>query len=622
MNTFSNLRGGGRIVLGLALGLAVAAGNPAHAADKIVLQLNWKHQAEYAGYYVAREKGWYADEGLEVEIRPAMPTDDMVALLVAGEADVIVEFMASALYEREHGGPIVNIAQPFKHTGLDLICRRDSGLRLLDDLRGKKIGHAPGHGETVELGALLAKLDINAKSSIDATSWNPKTDVRLVEFENAQYGITSGIVDCILWYSSKGLGVFESAGLRADQLIVFPFDGLGLGILGGGLWVLEKRLEDAIFVDAMARFVHVSMKGWRWAEDNQPETVSMVLKTMGDQSPQALLQQTQMMKAIINQAADSNGTLEARDYRRTVDILRDGMVLDKEPQNAWTSDITDRANLYAGDRFDRLLTDVSAWSKRFVLTLIDPRSTLTHICWFLLVLSMFMHNFTTLRILVVVSGFVSIANDIFLRFDYATMFWTVFLILPNLWHLFFAKVADAMAKLTVEEEDLWVSQLQGLSRKNCHKLFNSGQWAFAGGGEEIARYGHPISRVYYIYGGAIMYSRDDKIISRVEAPTFANLFSFLDMAPSFMVTNIEKGTRYWVIEVDVLRKLMHNNDDIGRSLDKVFCAQFRKYGRVMSNRILELEERLNSGKTGASIHKTADTKHASPAKRCGEVFAG
>ena len=115
-----------------------AGGGGAYSVDKITLQLNWKHQAEYAGYYVARAKGWYADENLEVEIRPATPTDDVVKILTAGDADVIVEFLDAGLMSLEQGAPLVNIAQPFKHNGLSLICRRNTGIQFLDNLRGKK----------------------------------------------------------------------------------------------------------------------------------------------------------------------------------------------------------------------------------------------------------------------------------------------------------------------------------------------------------------------------------------------------------------------------------------------------------------------------------------------------
>ncbi len=73
---------------------------PARADDKIVLQLKWPHQAQFAGYYVAQEKGYYADEDLEVEIRSAGPTTDPTMIAAAGVADVIVEWMPAALRAR------------------------------------------------------------------------------------------------------------------------------------------------------------------------------------------------------------------------------------------------------------------------------------------------------------------------------------------------------------------------------------------------------------------------------------------------------------------------------------------------------------------------------------------
>ncbi len=75
---------------------------------------------------------------------------------------------------------------------------------------------------------------------------------------------------------------------------------------------------------------------------------------------------------------------------------------------------------------------------------------------------MFMREFTRLHILVVASSFVAIANDLFLRFDYATIFWTIFLIIPNLWYLTFAKVPDGMVKLTLENG--WAILCAGVSQ--------------------------------------------------------------------------------------------------------------------------------------------------------------
>ena len=110
------------------------------AADKLTLQLKWVTQAQFAGYYVAKDKGYYSAEGLDVTIKPGGPDIATPQVLAGGGADVIIEWIGSALPTREKGVPLVNIAQTFKRAGLMLTCRKDSGIRSPSDFAGKKIG--------------------------------------------------------------------------------------------------------------------------------------------------------------------------------------------------------------------------------------------------------------------------------------------------------------------------------------------------------------------------------------------------------------------------------------------------------------------------------------------------
>ena len=129
-------------VLGGLLGalLLVLSSITANAADKLTLQLQWVTQAQFAGYYVAKDKGYYADEGLDVTIKPGGPDIAPPQVLAGGGADLMLNWMPSALAAREKGVPIVNIAQPFKSSGLQLTCRKETGIKSPADFRGKTIG--------------------------------------------------------------------------------------------------------------------------------------------------------------------------------------------------------------------------------------------------------------------------------------------------------------------------------------------------------------------------------------------------------------------------------------------------------------------------------------------------
>ena len=113
------------IATALTLGLGMTVQSAA-AAEEVVLQLKWVTQAQFAGYYVAQEKGYYADEGLDVTINPGGPDISPPQIIAGGGADVIIDWMPSALASREKGVALVNIAQPFKSSGMELTCRKDS----------------------------------------------------------------------------------------------------------------------------------------------------------------------------------------------------------------------------------------------------------------------------------------------------------------------------------------------------------------------------------------------------------------------------------------------------------------------------------------------------------------
>ena len=124
----------------LTAGVMAAMASAAQAADDFTLQLKWVTQAQFAGYYVALDKGYYADEDLNVTINPGGPDVAPTQVLAGGGADVTVEWMPAALAAREKGLPMVNIAQPFKSSGMMLTCRKDAGVSSTDDFPGKTLG--------------------------------------------------------------------------------------------------------------------------------------------------------------------------------------------------------------------------------------------------------------------------------------------------------------------------------------------------------------------------------------------------------------------------------------------------------------------------------------------------
>lgn len=130
-----------QLLLILTALLACAAtlhGEEPEERRKIVFTPQWTSQCQFAGYYVAQEKGYYADAGLEVEIRQPSTSKPAIEYLKSGESQIITMQLAQALYEMGRGAPLVNILQTSQQSSLLLVSRRP--VKDIHDLRGKRIG--------------------------------------------------------------------------------------------------------------------------------------------------------------------------------------------------------------------------------------------------------------------------------------------------------------------------------------------------------------------------------------------------------------------------------------------------------------------------------------------------
>ena len=120
--------------------LAALIGGSAQAQEDVTLQLKWVTQAQFAGYYVAQAKGFYEEEGLTVKILPGGPDIAPSQVIAGGGADVVIDWMPSALAAREKGLALVNIAQPFASSGMMLTCLKETGIAAPADFADKTLG--------------------------------------------------------------------------------------------------------------------------------------------------------------------------------------------------------------------------------------------------------------------------------------------------------------------------------------------------------------------------------------------------------------------------------------------------------------------------------------------------
>lgn len=325
------------IIAAAALGVLLAASSTANAADALKLKLKWVPQAQFAGYFVAQAKGYYKDENLDVSIDSASTDVTPVQALVGGTADVVIDWLADALSSREKGVNLVNIAQPFKSSGLLLTCRKDMGIATTADFKGKTLGVWFG-GNEYPFYAWMAKLGLPTQGGADG-----------VEVLKQGFNVDPLLqkqAACISTMSYNEYGQVLDGGLKPEDLVVFNYRDEGVGMLEDGLYVMADKLSDAAFKDKLVRFVRASMKGWQYAVAH-PDEAAQITVDADDTGAATLDHQKFMMDGIAKLIDPGKGALNIDDYKQTVATLLaskggENPAITKEPDaGAYTTEITD-----------------------------------------------------------------------------------------------------------------------------------------------------------------------------------------------------------------------------------------------------------------------------------------
>ena len=326
----------------LAAGLAALAltAVQAQAADPFTLQLKWVAQAQFAGYFVAKAKGFYDAAGLDVTIRPGGPDIAPEQAIAGGGIDAIVDWLPSALAAHEKGLPLVNIAQFFNRAGNNITCLKKSGIKSPADFKGKTIGIIYGGNEfpflawASKLGLKLTGADADVKTVRQGFNVDP---------------ILNGQADCISTQIYNEYYQILDAGVPKDDLITFFFSDYGVATLEDGLYTTADRIADPAEADRLARFVKASIQGWQYAIDHQDEAAQIVVDSDPAGVAKLSVQKRQLAEIakLIPGSPKGLGYLDPAAFDETIAVLLSGTVdpiITKKPDGAWTHAIFDKAS--------------------------------------------------------------------------------------------------------------------------------------------------------------------------------------------------------------------------------------------------------------------------------------
>jgi NitT/TauT family transport system substrate-binding protein len=296
------------ITVVLMSGVLVACTALKPQPDKVTVQLSWFHSVEFAGFYVADQKGYYADENLAVTLKPG-GADILPAQEIAdGKADIGVTGGDQLLIARSQGLPLKAIAAIFRQSPVALMALADSGIKTPQDMVGKRIGvisPAYDNNNDIQLLAMLRQAGID------------QSEVKLVVTEDYSVGsLTSGAMDV---YSGFAMNEPVDARLRGiDVNLILPQD-YGVSIYANVLFASQKTLDERS--DVVQRFVRATYKGYQYAIEHPDEAGDLALKY--DDTLDVAFQRASMQAEIplIDTGDVPIGTMDAPVWQNTNDIL-------------------------------------------------------------------------------------------------------------------------------------------------------------------------------------------------------------------------------------------------------------------------------------------------------------
>ncbi len=331
----------------------------------VSLQLQWVPQSQFAGYFAARDLGFYEDVGLDVTILDGGVDIVPATVLDSGGADFAISWVPRGLVPREEGLNITNIAQVFQRSGTLQVSFADSGITTVDDLAGTNVGNW-GFGNEFELFAGLR-----------ANGLDPDSDVTLVQQAFDMTALINGDIDAAqaMTYNEYAL-VLETVNpetgelYQPEDLNIIDWNDVGTAMLQDAIWADADRLDDdAAYRDVAVRFVEASLRGWAHCRDNFQECVDVVVAAnppFGGPGHQAWMMNE--INALIWPSPGGVGVMDPALWQQTVDIATaEGILASPPDDGAFRTDIAEEAvaNLEAagidvfGNDFARIDVEVT-----------------------------------------------------------------------------------------------------------------------------------------------------------------------------------------------------------------------------------------------------------------------
>lgn len=291
------------------------------------LMLLWTPQSQFAGYYVALEKGFYRQHGLDVTLVRGGPDRDQVEYLKTGKADFAILWLTTALAARENGEAVKHLSQVINRSNLALVGWKDRGIRTIKDLDKRKISLWGGYFRPAFMSFFRAN--------------GVKPDILLQNYSINLF-LRRGVDACsVMRYNEYH--VLYQCGVEQDELTTFFLSDFNCPLPEDGLYCLETTFREK--PDVSRAIVEASLEGWRYAAEHREEALDIVMKEVREGHVPT---NRSHMKWMLNTMLDSIfpaqpgdwqvGILNGDAYRKTVKMLKQaGLISDAPPFKSFTA---------------------------------------------------------------------------------------------------------------------------------------------------------------------------------------------------------------------------------------------------------------------------------------------
>jgi len=284
------------------------------APDEVTVQLKWVHQAQFAGLYVAKEKGYYAEQNLKVHLLEGGRGIDNAESITSGRAQFAVTTPEDVLISHSWGGSLTAIATVYQRSAVVFLALGGSGIKRPQDFVGKTVaaGITGGANRDFEFQfyALVKKLGLDL-SKIHIVPYDPKYEAFI-----------DGKVDVTAAFSTGGLILLRQKGLKLNR--IWPSD-YGVHFYSDILVTTEQTIKEK--PELVARFLRATLKGWQEAIGNMDEAVAATLKYAHMKDPQFQAAMLEALTPLVHTGEDPIGWMKADVWEGMYRILLEQKIL-------------------------------------------------------------------------------------------------------------------------------------------------------------------------------------------------------------------------------------------------------------------------------------------------------